>query len=83
MDLRGNRDFTLKDVALRIRLSDGAVESFMANIPEKLVRTADGSGFVLQGTDASLIFVPHFSQHEERYGIYFKFADADGGQRQQ
>lgn len=63
-----------------IRLSEGTVESFIANIPEKLVRTADGSGFVLQGTDASLIFVPHFSQHEERYGIYFKFADADGGQ---
>jgi len=31
----------------------------------------------LRKTDAGLQFVPHFSQHKERYGIYFRFVSKD------
>lgn len=62
----------------RITVEQGDVKTYIAQIHEKLVRSEEMEGFVLQGTDASLTFVPHFSQHAERYGIYFRFTDAAG-----
>ena len=59
----------------RITVVEGTVEEFVGCIHEKLVRQGEELRFVLAGTDANLIFVPHFSQHKERYGIYFKFAE--------
>lgn len=66
-----------------IQVSDGTVAEFMEHITENLIRTEDGCAFSLQGTSASLVFVPHFSQHEERYGIYLRFSDAGSEQLEQ
>ena len=59
----------------KIRVTEGSVAEYMSRIEEQLVRQGETLSFVLKGTDATLTFVPHFSQHKERYGIYFKFAE--------
>ncbi len=59
----------------RILISAGTVEEYMRNIETHLVRQGDSLNFVMTGTEASLTFVPHFSQYKERYGIYFTYAD--------
>ncbi|MBQ8314668.1 MAG: glycoside hydrolase family 127 protein [Lachnospiraceae bacterium] len=59
----------------KIRVTDGSVDEYMNRIEEHLVRQGDALSFTLTGTDATLTFVPHFSQHKERYGIYFKFGE--------
>ena len=59
----------------RILVEEGTVAEYMAQIDKKLVRKGDALRFELTGTDASLTYVPHFSQHKERYGIYFTFID--------
>jgi len=59
----------------KIRVAEGSVDEYMSRIQEYLVRQGDSLAFALTGTDATLTFVPHFSQHKERYGIYFKFAE--------
>jgi len=56
-------------------VSEGTIEEYMANIEKHLVRQDEELKFELQGTDATLTYVPHFSQHKERYGIYFEFID--------
>ena len=56
-------------------VAEGTVEEYMANIEKHLVRQGEELEFELQGTDATLTYVPHFSQHKERYGIYFEFID--------
>lgn len=56
-------------------VAEGTVEEYMANIEKYLVRQGEELEFELQGTDATLTYVPHFSQHKERYGIYFEFID--------
>jgi len=58
-------------------VSEGTVEDYIANIEEHLVRQGEELKFELTGTDASLTYVPHFSQHKERYGIYFEFIDKE------
>ena len=58
-------------------ISEGTVEEYIANIDKNLVRQGKELKFVLQGTDANLTYVPHFSQHQERYGIYFEFIDKE------
>ncbi len=59
-------------------LNGQSPKEFAENINENLVKAPDELKFVLANTDSNLIFVPHFSQHEERYGIYWKFAEYDG-----
>lgn len=59
----------------RIVITEGSVAEFMKEIEKHLVRQKDTLSFALMGTDAKLIFVPHFSQHKERYGIYFAFIE--------
>lgn len=39
-------------------------------------QVAEDICFRLTGTDAKLSFVTHYKQHEERYGIYFRYVDA-------
>lgn len=58
-------------------VSEGTVEEYIANIEKYLVRQGKELKFELQGTDATLTYVPHFSQHKERYGIYFEFIDKE------
>ncbi len=61
----------------KITVTEGGVDEYMARIREHLVRQGDELCFNLNGTDATLVFVPHFSLHKERYGIYFKFTDCE------
>ena len=63
----------------RIRIAEGDVEEYMSRIEEHLVRRENSLEFELRGTDATLTFVPHYSQHKERYGIYFKFMEGVSG----
>ena len=67
-------DSSVNDV---ITISDGTIEDWLKNINENLVRQDEALNFTLRGTDRELIFSPHYKQHENRYGIYFKLADAD------
>ena len=56
-----------------VSVIDGSVKDFMANINTNLVKTEGKLEWTLENTDANLTFVPHYSQHTERYGIYFNF----------
>ena len=56
-----------------ISVINGSVADFMANINENLVKTEGKSEWTLENTDSNLTFVPHYSQHTERYGIYFNY----------
>lgn len=61
----------------KITVISGSVEKFIQNISYNLVRdrNAEKLAFTLKNTDADLIYVTHYKQHSERYGIYFKFTD--------
>lgn len=61
-----------------ISVINGSVADFMANINDNLVKTEGKLEWVLQNTDANLTFVPHYSQHTERYGIYFNYESNSG-----
>ena len=61
-----------------ISVLNGSVSDFMANINENLTKTEDKLEWTLQNTDANLTFVPHYSQHTERYGIYFNYESNSG-----
>jgi len=61
-----------------VSVINGSVADFMANINENLVKTEGKLEWVLQNTDSNLTFVPHYSQHTERYGIYFNFESNSG-----
>ena len=56
-----------------ISVVNGSVADFMANINENLVKTEGKLEWTLNNTDANLTFVPHYSQHTDRYGIYFNY----------
>ena len=57
-------------------LNGSTVVEFMAHINENLVKTAGKMEFTLTNTDANLTFVTHYSQHTERYGIYWEFVES-------
>ena len=59
----------------QIVVQEGTVAEYIANIEKHLLRQGEELCFDLKGTDATLTYVPHFSQHTERYGIYFRFVD--------
>ncbi len=63
-------------------VSEGSVSEYIENMDNNLVRQGEALEFVLKGTDANLIYVPHYAQHEERYGIYFEFVDKDTALRE-
>ncbi len=68
----------ISDGTETISVTNGSVAEFMANINENLVKTEGRPEWTLNNTDANLTFVPHYSQHKERYGIYFTYeSDAD------
>ena len=57
-------------------LNGSTVKEFMENINDNLVKTEGKVEFTLTNTDANLTFVTHYSQHTERYGIYWEFAES-------
>ncbi len=63
-------------------VSEGSVAEYMDHIEKYLVRQGEKLQFVLEGTDATLTYVPHYAQHKERYGIYFEFIDKDTAVRE-
>lgn len=67
-------DSTVSDI---ITIKEGSTEKWFENIENNLVRKVGTLNFYLKGTDRNLIFSPHYMQHKNRYGIYFRLADAD------
>lgn len=61
-----------------VSVEEGTVKAFAENAGKHMQRL-DGKklAFKLSGIKANLTYVTHYKQHEERYGIYFKFRDAD------
>lgn len=58
-----------------IEVNTNSVEDFMNNINDFMERDVKAKKltFHLKGTNANLMYVTHFSQYKERYGIYFHF----------
>jgi hypothetical protein len=53
-------------------IQNDTVENWLSNINENLVKWDNELKFTLKGTDRELVFSPHYKQHTNRYGIYFK-----------
>ena len=60
--------------------SGTTINSWLANINSNLVQTAGKIEFNLKNTDSDgkLVFIPHFSRYQDRYGIYWKLAGTAG-----
>lgn len=56
-----------------------SVQEWFDGFDRHFVRRDGELAFVLRNTDEDdrLVFTPHYKQHSERYGIYWKFAEAD------
>lgn len=67
-------DSSLSDVII---IKDGSTRNWLKNISKNLVRQGETLNFLLKGTNRELTFSPHYMQHKNRYGIYFRLADAD------
>lgn len=66
----------LPEQSEQIIITEGSVEGFIHNIDRYLIRKESGAlEWSLTGTNATLTYVPLYSQHTERYGIYFTFVD--------
>lgn len=61
-------DEILSDILV---IENGTIENWLENINENLVREGNTLKFTLKGTNQNLVFLPHYTQHENRYGIYF------------
>ena len=66
-------DTSVSDIIL---IKEGSIKEWLSSIEEKLIRQGDTLNFKLQGTDRDFTFSPHYMQHKNRYGIYFRLADA-------
>ena len=61
-----------------VSVKEGSVKAFADSADKHMERqVADKLEFKLKGVKANLTYVTHYKQHKERYGIYFKFQDAD------
>ncbi|MBE5939540.1 MAG: hypothetical protein E7266_03995 [Lachnospiraceae bacterium] len=56
-----------------VSVVSGSVEDFIKNINDNLVKADGKLEWTLENTDSNLTFVPHYTQHTERYGIYFEY----------
>lgn len=54
-----------------IYVTEGEVNDWVSNAAENVVKKADSLEFTLSGTDSDLVFIPHYKQYTDRYGIYF------------
>jgi uncharacterized protein len=55
-----------------------SVQEWLDGLDRHFVRRGDELAFVLKNTDEDgrLVFTPHYRQHRERYGIYWRFAES-------
>lgn len=56
-----------------IKVTDGSVKEFIADIDLHMKRNGETLSFSLEGTDRRLTFSPHYKKARERYGIYWYF----------
>jgi DUF1680 family protein len=70
------RNMLIKDF---LTVKETSVAHWFEHIEQNLVRRGDEMAFVLRNTDEDdrLVFTPHYQQHSERYGIYWRFVEAD------
>lgn len=62
-----------------VQIKQGSVKQFVSDINEHMERLeGEQVAFKLKGVKANLIYVPHYRQHEQRYGIYFLFQEDIG-----
>lgn len=61
-----------------VSVTSGTVADFISSVNDNLVKTEGKLEWTLDNTDANLTFVPHYSQHTERYGIYFNYVSNTG-----
>ena len=66
-------DKYVSDGSETVSVVKGTVKDFMSGINDNLIKTEGKLEWTLDNTDANLVFVPHYSQHTERYGIYFDY----------
>ncbi len=64
----------LSDISDVIRVK-GTLDAWLEDLSKNLVRRDGTLEFTLKNADATWTFSPHYKQHENRYGIYFEFAD--------
>lgn len=66
------KNMPIKDFII---VSDGEVREWFECIKQNMVRCLGEVAFTLHNTDEDhhLIFTPHYKQHKERYGIYWRF----------
>lgn len=65
-------------------LNADSVADYMADIDKNMVKADGKMEFTLKGTDCDYVFVPHYSQYKENYGIYWTFSvDAEGRSSEQ
>ena len=65
-----------------IKINSGtAINDWIANINANLVQTAGKIEFNLKNTDSDgkLVFIPHYSRYQDRYGIYWLLSGTAGG----
>lgn len=67
-------DSAISDILV---IEDNSIENWLENISDNLVKNDDTLNFTLKGTNQKLTFIPHYKQHKNRYGIYFRLADKD------
>ena len=51
-----------------------SVEEWLSHLNENLVKDENELLFTMKNTDRELVFSPHYKQHKNRYGIYFRFS---------
>jgi MYXO-CTERM domain-containing protein len=65
-----------------IKINGGTtINDWLANIQSNLVQTAGKLEFNLKNTDSDgkLVFIPHYSRYQDRYGIYWIMSGTAGG----
>ena len=63
------------DVSDTLIIKDCTIDEWLENINENLAKDDSALRFTLKGTNQQLTFSPHYKQHTNRYGIYFRLAD--------
>lgn len=71
-------DKYISDGSDTVSVTSGTVADFISSINDNLVKKDGELEWTLDNTDANLTFVPHYSQHTERYGIYFNYVSNTG-----
>lgn len=51
-----------------------SVEEWLSNLKENLLKDENELLFTMKNIDRELVFSPHYKQHKNRYGIYFRFS---------